>query len=522
MPNPWWVISGVMGVCVYLCIALYEPGIIDNFRDDGIYLLQARALAQGRGYVLPHIPGNPHGVEYPPLYPVFLAGIWKLFPHFPDNLLIFKGFSFICFLAALLVLYLLLSRVFSESFFTSIAVSAMTGCSVFVAHFAVQVMTEIPYLFGSLLLIAYLLDRDRKSLPLRRHQIVWLMVGSGLLFYLRSQALFLILSIGLYLALRNQRKMSVIYLAGTLPFILPWLAWTGAHAIQPTTDTQSILQVYGGYGFRLGNSYANNGVNAVLSENLNGLWQGFGALLLPDLEREGLHSPLQFLWALVFVLFLAVLIYVLARRKAFFPAIYIGVSLLGLAIWPFPAHYSRFMISLLPFIWLVLFTLTENPPERSPSRWFGRIVLALMALSIVFNLLSIRYLTRYKTVKMAAQSEYNLIFQEVRKRVPESAVIGAAHGELVSLFTDRLTWPVHHNLIREGWVLPAYSQKDLQAYADRLQRNGVSYLLSMSEETPYDAMPEQSVVDVLVALSPARYELLASSPSGILKLYRVR
>ena len=65
-------------------IALYPVGI---FHDDGVYLILAKALANGDGYRYLNIPGAPVATHYPPVYPLLLALLWKLAP-FPENITI--------------------------------------------------------------------------------------------------------------------------------------------------------------------------------------------------------------------------------------------------------------------------------------------------------------------------------------------------------------------------------------------------------------------------------------------------
>ena len=54
--------------------------------DDALYQVGAKSLAQGAGYRIQSLPGQPYQTKYPPLYPILLAAIWKLDPSFPSNL----------------------------------------------------------------------------------------------------------------------------------------------------------------------------------------------------------------------------------------------------------------------------------------------------------------------------------------------------------------------------------------------------------------------------------------------------
>lgn len=63
---------------------------IGVFNDDGLYLLTARALAEGQGFVYPQLPGTPSAIHYPPLWPMVLAVFWKFAPAFPDSASLLK------------------------------------------------------------------------------------------------------------------------------------------------------------------------------------------------------------------------------------------------------------------------------------------------------------------------------------------------------------------------------------------------------------------------------------------------
>src|SRR4029079_7634795 len=60
------------------------------FQDDGIYAVLAKSLATGEGYRYLHLPGAPNATHYPPLYPAFLAVLWRWWPDFPIIVILFK------------------------------------------------------------------------------------------------------------------------------------------------------------------------------------------------------------------------------------------------------------------------------------------------------------------------------------------------------------------------------------------------------------------------------------------------
>src|SRR5262249_36501777 len=93
--------------CLLLSAVLATAGwihchspVCGESHDDAIYVTTAKALAEGEGYRQMFLPGAPPQTKYPPLYPALLAGLWKLWPDFPANLMLLKGLSLVCGAAA--------------------------------------------------------------------------------------------------------------------------------------------------------------------------------------------------------------------------------------------------------------------------------------------------------------------------------------------------------------------------------------------------------------------------------------
>ena len=67
----------------YLAWSLRAMPHLGFYHDDSIYWVSAKSLADGNGYRIESLPGQPYQTKYPPLYPALLAGIWKVNPNFP-------------------------------------------------------------------------------------------------------------------------------------------------------------------------------------------------------------------------------------------------------------------------------------------------------------------------------------------------------------------------------------------------------------------------------------------------------
>ncbi|HME08887.1 MAG TPA: hypothetical protein VKG25_17645, partial [Bryobacteraceae bacterium] len=67
------------------------------YHDDSIYWVTAKSFAQGDGYKIASLPHQPFQTKYPPLYPAFLSLVWRINPHFPDNLSLATLFAWLLF-----------------------------------------------------------------------------------------------------------------------------------------------------------------------------------------------------------------------------------------------------------------------------------------------------------------------------------------------------------------------------------------------------------------------------------------
>src|SRR5262249_14976938 len=86
------------------------PGVCGVFHDDAIYVLTAKALADGEGYRIVSLPEAPPQTKYPVLYPAVLSLIWLAWPAFPDNLVAMQGLTLLCACAFVALAYLYLVR----------------------------------------------------------------------------------------------------------------------------------------------------------------------------------------------------------------------------------------------------------------------------------------------------------------------------------------------------------------------------------------------------------------------------
>lgn len=89
-PMAW--LPGAILICAVTALqlpALASP-YSGGYRDDGTYLVTAKAMAEGSGYVIESLPEQLAQTKYPALFPALLAVAWRVSPSFPENLALLR------------------------------------------------------------------------------------------------------------------------------------------------------------------------------------------------------------------------------------------------------------------------------------------------------------------------------------------------------------------------------------------------------------------------------------------------
>ena len=109
-----------LGLVGFLAWAAVAPGV---WHDDGAYLLLGKSLADGEGLRYSRVPGAPPDAKFPPLYPMFLALLWRVAPEAVEQRLLGSLFN-VLFLATSGGLFVAYLRSLKFSWRSSVAASA--------------------------------------------------------------------------------------------------------------------------------------------------------------------------------------------------------------------------------------------------------------------------------------------------------------------------------------------------------------------------------------------------------------
>jgi hypothetical protein len=453
------------------------PEVCGAFHDDGIYVITAKALAQGQGYRLIYLPNSPIQTKYPILYPALLAVVWKLWPSFPDNLLLMKWLTLLCGAGTISLSYLYFLRFgyFSRS------IAAITGLicatSPIFLYFSTQTLSEIPF---ALLVILALWSFDAQMEQPDRKGIRQFFLGVllALPFLCRTIGVTLVFP-ALFIQYYRGRTLRWMVL-GIASVMLPWVIWMAAGLGNWNRDPVS------GYYTDYVSWWA--AMDGALAFRI--IWQNLGNILISSavVSLEGFTALLQSLnsWVQLFLTIFLGSIPLIAlitnlRTWRLLP-FFISSYLLLILVWPW--HPFRFLVPILPFLVGYFFQGLNN----SISRWkikksyllaVGLSLLVAANITLLYQHGQAARKFGYPTVGLpknpAFWASYQDIFEWIKIHSQPDNVIASMEDPMIFLYTGRRAirpFKITPGLLGYGDDLEGYGSaedlfKTLQAYKVR-------------------------------------------------------
>ncbi len=161
-----WQCSRRRRMVLAVALAMVDTLPVGVFFDDGMYVILAKSLATGRGLRWLQLPGAPAATHFPPGYPFVLSLLWRLYPHFPANVVLFKVAN-ACFLATAaggIALFAQRRLRFSPWLAAAFAVAATAGLPTLAL--SGRVMSEplfLALLIPTLLFAERVVDEERRA-----------------------------------------------------------------------------------------------------------------------------------------------------------------------------------------------------------------------------------------------------------------------------------------------------------------------------------------------------------------------
>jgi hypothetical protein len=208
---------GITGFILLAAVyTLAFDSVLDIGGDNAFYIIGAKSFASFQGYRLLHEPGTPPNTWGAPGLSLLLTPIvW----HAGDNIVAFKMVPFCLALLLILLLPILLRRYVSLP--VALMITLLVATNARLIHFSSLVLTEIPFIFFSLLALI-MLDRFEKE----KGSIGPYLFISGFLvvftYWVRQVALGFLITSTLYFVLKRYYRKALALTSLVVVLFLVW------------------------------------------------------------------------------------------------------------------------------------------------------------------------------------------------------------------------------------------------------------------------------------------------------------
>lgn len=504
-----WVLA-IFGFVMFLAVYLLRlDRVVGMFMDDAWYALLARSLATGQGYTLINSPTPGISPLYPPLYPLLLSVAFRLYPQFPNNILLLKAVSIVAMLLAGVVTCFYLVRYRKWQTWAALLVGIVTVLHPGLVSIATSsLMSECVF---TLLQMLALVTVER-CLNKKEAESGWLWGGlAGItcsaVFLTRSMGIGLVAAALLYLLMKRMFRPATAFTVCLLLVIGSWTFYVQTHkpsAAQRAEVNSYIVRPYSEqFRDRLAGDESQGQITlsdlpARVWDNLSSIaGRDVGGILLPSFYpalNQGLGeygNGLQLMLSLLACLLTVTGYVVSVREKITMAEIALPLSLAIIIAWPFPPY--RFLLPSLPL--LLLFFLRgvgvcwrlHQRFSRAMEQVVSTDVLpwgALNGAAIVLVMICLfgngSYLVRkyandpqVHPRMMRVFGEQEAILKWTAENVPQTETVLTTNPALVYLYTS------HHTT----------TYNNPEAQWDRWIRMGVRYLVLLTPTRLSDPNP---------------------------------
>ena len=455
-PRRTWLDPLVVGIVVLIVgVSILDGVPVGGYFDDGMYVVLAKALATGHGYHWLNLPGYPAATHFPPGYPFVLSLLWRVFPSFPGNVIVFKAANIVFLACSAAGVAIFARRRVGLPRWGAVAVALSASLGLPTLILGTQVMSEpffLALLFPTLLFAERIADGDR-----RIGAIVALGVAVGLVTLVRTHGIAIAAGVGIVLLLRRRIRDAAIFSATVVAMVLPWQIWS-------RLNERSIPDALGGtyesyttwlaHGFRdLGPSLIVHTVTGVAGE----IGALFALLAAPSMPRDVKLAAI----AVVVGLFLLGMrrLWATTQVTSIFVIVYLSIVLL----WPFTP--VRFIWGMWPLLFLLPVLGALEIARWRPRSLVPRAArLAAMACALLVAAGYGRYTRRayaghwWSSLARRNADAARPLVQWVRTHTPPDAVVASNYEPMVYLYGNRMAVPAARFTVRDYFRSPTAAE----------------------------------------------------------------
>ena len=467
------VISFALAAGIFLAVYLLRMDrIIGLFVDDAWYAMLAKSLATGQGYQLINSPTPGILPVYPPVYPFLMSLAYRLWPSFPDNVLLLKSVSVL----AMFVIGWASYKHFHRdrewphllSLVSALTVTLMPGL-VFLA--TSSTMSECVFTAFQLLAVIVLESAVRANNGKTEMRNAMLSGALAALAFLTRSIGLAVIGAGFIFLLKERKWRSAA--AFTLAVMIvagPWVFYSRTH--QPTAEqrTEQGGMIVLDYSVQFWQSRAGDPSSAVIqfdslpdrmwSNAMKIIGNNMAMIFTPMAHRSSKISgeetletgqtshALSYVFSALLLLGFALAV----RRRLAMAELTTAFTLFITCLWPWDTF--RFLLPLAPFLLAYLLESFRGVREFLQTKMEMRSMLAPWRAMTIFVGLFLAlfiydhsvYLAKRSDLSRAEYLPWRALFDEnlealkwIQEKTPEDAVICSMNPALIHLFTGRKT-----------------------------------------------------------------------------------
>jgi hypothetical protein len=220
---PWLGLAGILLLYITFIGHLHPVNLFGATQDDPIYFSSAKALAEGKGYILPSLPGEPQAAnKFPVLYPWMLSWIWRLNPSFPANVNDGVGLTVAFGLVYLSVAFRFFRRAMKLGDAEALLLTLFCAFHPVILVHSASILSDIPFAalcFGSLLLADMAIQQNGT-----RAQVVVCGVLVGFSLLMRTTGFPIVAGILAIAILRKAWRQAAMF-SSTVAVFLAFFLW---------------------------------------------------------------------------------------------------------------------------------------------------------------------------------------------------------------------------------------------------------------------------------------------------------
>ncbi|HET9532705.1 MAG TPA: glycosyltransferase family 39 protein [Blastocatellia bacterium] len=534
------MLVAVLFVALLLCLAMLTPDRFGGYYDDSVYVAAAKSLTTDQGYRIISTPQEVAQTLVPPFYPFLLSLVWRVYPHFPENLTLMMLVSVISTISFLALSYTYLVKQGYATDWQALIVIALAGINWRTILLATSTLSELVFALLSVAAL-HLAEKYEKE---RNNWVTAMSLGviMGLVFLTRTSGAVMLVAVAVYFVWRHQWRKALLPISVAGVFVIGWVAWC---YVNRTTVEGAHAAYYAGYMHGIDSTISNlqalnNTSKLMVHLNIIGT-NALGLIFVSfSLECLGMRYELPGIVLIPFVFFAFSLL-----AAGFLRELRKGIRLLHIYLVFYlvlhiivPANsYDRYLIPIAPFLLFFLigelstlvslarrgFESSGQVSQRVGAAFVTVILILLTGTAFYSNWTGIYWsLTSLKRTDRITEDVQSM--EWIKSNTEPSDVVVCYRDQMYYLYTGRKTVRSIPASILDTAIYQARQpspDEHAKIFLNIIDENNGRYLVLNSTDFRYQAGPYGESIKLLLEQYPGMFVPVFQSIEGRSTIYKI-